>query len=312
MRTRRRYLALAGAALGGLSGCLGDGSPGSDDGNSDTTPDTTNPGTTNPGTTGPGTTAPGTSDGTTDAPTDGPDDLAVTNLAVKEAVTFYEWPASTRVIAPSDEQFVLATVEGQEEEPAPQFAFEAGGDSWEPGLPDGYQYHGPQSTVDGRKGGLVAGDRDAVGYLAFTVPSPLSADDPTIVLNDGDATWDLPDEAVEQLARPSPTFSLEILDVPETVAQGESLSVSLTVRNEGDVDGRFLASVKWPTAIADDDESTIVSGSIAAGETETFSLDLLTNQNTDGTEEVPLTIWGCVEREVGVMVQADDTTSAFL
>lgn len=293
MRTRRRYIALAGAALGSLAGCLGGGSSGDDPETPDSTPDTTVPGTT------------GTTVGTTETP-DGSDDFSVTDLAVETAVTFYEWPGSTTVLAPDDRQFVLATVDGPEEETAPQFTFEADGESWDPSIRGGQ--HGPESVVDDRRGGLVAGDQDPVGYLAFSVPAPLSAEEPRIVLEDGAATWGLSDAAVAELGRPSPTFALETLDVPETVTRGESLSVSLTVRNTSDVDGGFLTSVHWPTeGIADDDESTVVSGTVAAGETEPFTLDLGTGHSTDETERVPLTIEGCVSADRSVEVRVEES-----
>jgi hypothetical protein len=96
MQTRRRSLQLAGTALAGLAGCVstldgeGDGTDATDDG-------------------------PTGDDGTaTDrAPTDRFEDVALSDMLVREAVAYYRWPGSTAVLAPSDEQFVLASVSPQ-------------------------------------------------------------------------------------------------------------------------------------------------------------------------------------------------------
>lgn len=118
---------------------------------------------------------------------------------------------------------------------------------------------------------------------------------------DGPGSEPLPEAAVDRLARPSPRFALEALDVPATVAHSSPASATLRVTNVSDVDGRFLAGVRWPTAIADDDETTVVAGRMAAGETRSFSVDLSgSGAGRDG--EATLVVEGCVTAERTVVV----------
>lgn len=292
MHSRRRYLSTLGVALAAVAGCLDgdDGDVGGEDtpGTSDGTPS-------------------GTSTTTVNRTTSEPlEDLSVTDLAVKEAVTFYAWPASTTVLAPEDRQFVLATVDAPEDATTPSFTFEAGGETWTPGHPN--RSASGRSVVDGRERGLVAGTNGASGYLAFTVPSPLEASNPRIRLPDRDAEWHLPRSAVERLAKPSPTFSLDELSVPDAVTRPEPLDVSTTVTNTSDVDGEFLAAVHLPThVIADDDESSVVSGPVGAGETREFSLRLGTDYTVGETDTVSLSVGGYVDARREVEVRVEDS-----
>ena len=295
MQTRRRYLAAASLGVAGLAGCLSDDDPvgtGTDD--SPTTDDTTD--------------LPGSTD---DSPTDddATDDPAVfvRDPVVRKRVTHYSWPASTGVLAPDDEQFVVASVSGPDEGTPPGFTLEAGGEAFAPGV-DVAGRHG--ATFAGRSGGSVLENEHASGYLAFRVPSPLDADDARIVRDDGAAPTPLPDDELATLSRPAAAFELDALDVPDTVQSPEQVDVSLSVTNVADVDGRFLAGVHWPTEIADDDETTVLERTVAAGETTTFTLSLDTGYATTETSDHPLTIDGSVSADRTVEVIVDDTTTA--
>lgn len=294
MTSRRDYLAVLGAALAGTAGCLS-GNDGGTGGGTDTP---TDGGT---GTASPTPTSSTTEPPTTNRTTDGiAGDLTVSNVAVYEAVTYYAWPGSTQVVAPTDDQFVVATVEGPADEPAPAFVFEAGDATWEQELV-GQQY-APDAELEGRGGGPVAGDADATGYIAFQVPSPLTGAEPQIVLPAGDQTWAVPDSERGRLRTPSPTFALSSLDVPEDVTDVDEFTVDLTVENTSDVDGRFLAAVTWPTGYADDDESHVLEDDVAAGETASFSLALNPSAPSPDDGTVTLSVHGHVAAERTVRV----------
>jgi hypothetical protein len=291
MQTRRRSLQLAGTALAGLAGCVstldgeGDGTDATDDG-------------------------PTGDDGTaTDrAPTDRFEDVALSDMLVREAVAYYRWPGSTEVLAPSDEQFVVAQVTGPEEATAPRFVFRADGREWVPGI--GRRETSGPASVAGRDGGSATEDFREEGYLAFRVPSPIDAADPRIVAPDRGASLSLSDAATERLAGHSPMFALERVEVPESVTHPSPVDVALTVRNTSDVDGRFVAGLHWPTElVADDDETTVVEGQVAAGETASFSASLDTEYAVRETTDHPLTISGYVDAERSVRVVREGTTT---
>ena len=79
------------------------------------------------------------------------------------------------------------------------------------------------------------------GWLLFDLPA--TADDAsTAHLTWPDGSWE-PDEAIrERLASPTPAFDVTV-EVPETVAVGESPSITLSVENTGSVPARFLAAI---------------------------------------------------------------------
>jgi hypothetical protein len=289
MQTRRRCLAAVGLGLVGLAGCLSDSGVPGGDGTDDTS--TTDDGTTD--------------DGTTD---DSPSDVTVTNPVVRKAVTHYSWPGSTEILEPEDEQFVVATVEGPEDAVAPDFTLEAGGEAFSPDV-DVTGRH--DATLAGRGGGSVLQNEAASGYLAFRVPSPLDADEARIVRDDDADATPLPDDELATLGRPAAEFEVDSLDLPDAVERPAVVDVSLSVTNVGDVDGRFLAGVHWPTeGIADDDETTVLERDVAAGETMSFSLSLDTDHAVIETSEHPLTVEGNVSAQQSVEVTVDETTTA--
>jgi len=278
---RRAFLGASGIALGALlGGCVSDAN---DSGQSDTPSPTTTPAES---------------------------DLSVDNIVVRKAITYESIMGSGGVLAAEGKQYVVASVWADRELSASDFTFETDEQSWQSGLPDtaGAINH----TVAAHEGGAV-GRRFVKdqSYLAFVVPSPLSATNPRIrFTGDSEAEWPLPDAAVERLAAPEPRFELDSLDVPDTVSQGETLSLSLTASNVSDTDGRFLAAVYWPTnRIADDDESHLVERSVAAGETTTATLSLDTRYTTTENEPVTLSVRGHVTADRTVQFQPTSTPS---
>jgi hypothetical protein len=292
METRRRFLGAVSLGLTGLAGCLSENDgPGGDS----------------------GTDTPTTDDATTDGPRSTDDtttdetEVSVTNPVVRKAVTHYSWPASTKILAPEDQQFVVATVAGPEETTPPEFTLEAGGDEFSAGLDATGRY---DAHLAGREGGSVLQNEHAEGYLAFRVPSPLATDEARIVRDDDGPATPLPAEEVAVLGRRAPDFELDALELPDSVESPEQVDVSLAVTNVGDVDGRFLAGVNWPTdGIADDDETTVLERRVAAGETTSFSLSLETTHAATETSEHPLTVEGCVSASRSVEVIVDETTT---
>lgn len=242
----------------------------------------------------------GTPDETDATPASG---VVVEDAVVRKAVTYESRMGSGGVLAVEGRQYVVASVRASRDLSPSDFAFRTDADSWRPGLSD--TVGATNRAVAGRGGGPVGHSLrgDGRSYLAFEVPSPLSASNPRIRYAPGDSEWPLPTRMADRLEAPSPRFELVSLTVPESVSQGEALSVSLTARNVSETDGRFLAAVYWPTrVIADDDESRVVERDVAAGEETTASMAIDTSYTASEDGPVGLTVRGHVaaEREVEV------------
>lgn len=296
---RRAFLTTAGLSLGTLgSGCLGA---------SGTTDD---PVTTEPEiqTVEQTSTTPDSKTSTTTSTT--MDDIIVEDIGVRKAVKYESIMGSGGVFAADSQQYVVASVRSGQELSAADFSFVTNDQSWEPGLPD--SAGSINRSVAGREGGPI--DRSfgkERSYLAFSVPSPLSASNPRIEYTGSTSSkWSLPSGAQDSLAASAPRFELETLAVPNEISQGETLSVSLTATNVSETAGRFLAALYWPTKrIADDDESHIVEHEVAAGEEFTVSLDIDTEYTTGQAEPVALSIQGHVTAEREIQVREGSTTS---
>lgn len=274
---RRRLLASCGTCLAGLAGCLSE-SPAN-------TAETPNQTESPP------------SETTTDSPTERPSGTqtdttpSVGDIVVRKAIRYESTMGSGGVLTASETQYVVASIQGPQDASTDGFSLETDADSWDPGLP---------KTAGARNYSVAGIERP---YLAFTLPSPLSASNPRIRRDGEDTEWSLPDGATETLAASAPRFELDSLTVPESVSQGEQLSVSLSATNVAETDGRFLAAVYWPTKrIADDDESHVVERTVAAGESMSASLDIDTSYTTNEAESIPLRIRGHVtaERDIDV------------
>ncbi|WP_323192480.1 hypothetical protein [Halostella sp. PRR32] len=281
---RREILALCGCSVAGITGCLSQ-TPQQGDDNTDTS-----------------------TDGETDEPRT--DAVTVDDIVVRKAVTYESTMGSGGVLAGDDRQYVVASVQADGDLRDAEFTFETEAESWQPGLPD--TTGAINRTVEGHDGGPVGRSfgGDGTSYLAFAVPSPLSASNPRIryegPANADDGEWPIPDAERERLGADGPRFELDSLEVPEELSQGEQLSVSLTATNVSDSDGRFLSAVYWPTKqIADDDESHIVDREVPAGDDVTATREIDTRYTTYESEPVTLSVRGHVSAEREIAVEVD-------
>lgn len=296
---RRTFLATTGAGFGAvLGGCVTDSTSSGEPGDERRTPteELTTPDSADT------TDAPGTS------PTDSPieEDVLVDDVVVRKAVTYESSMGSGGVLAADGRQYVVASVRTSREFEESDFTFATDEDSWTAGLPDtaGAVNYAVAGFDGGAVGRPLGGETDR-SYVAFDVPSPLSASNPRIQVAGSDGPgWPLFGEAKERLAAPAPRFELQALDVPTEVSQGHPLSVSLTARNVSDTDGRFLAAVYWPTElIEDDDESRIVERQVAAGDEFTADLEINTSYSTYEAGSVTLSVEGHVAAKRDVEVR---------
>lgn len=277
MASRRTFLLGAGGAVGAAAGCISTGG----DGGSDPT--------------------------RTDTPTDSPDgDVTLSNVGVRKAVRYESLMGPSGVLAAEGSQYVVASVTAEREVPASAFAFEGGGDTWEPG--HGTTAGSVNRSLAGREGfylgyGGYEPGRDA--YLAFVVPSPLSVEEPEITFEGDAGPWPLGTGDRETLAAPEARFQLESLTVPDEVTEGDALEVTLEVLNVAETDGRFLASLVWPTqAVEDDDEATIVERTVGAGERATLPVEISTRYTAREDTTVVLDVQGHVEASRDVQFRA--------
>ncbi len=271
---RRLFLGAVGATLTGIAGCLGDTSPGAnDEAPSDTTTESRTSTTTDQPTTAESTDSFSLLDSSVQ--TVGGVQVAVANVAAEKAISYQSIMGSGGVLAPENRQFVVAEVQSGR---TPDASSDPEYDAFEL-IADGETYSaieiedrttGAYTTSLAERGEIrydnPYASRNTVGWIAFELPSPLDVNDAVIRCRYGGETveWSLSDERVSALARPAPTFELRSF---EATVRTASVELSLVAENVSEADGRFLAAVYWPTSgIADDDESTIVARSVAAGD----------------------------------------------
>ncbi|MBX0285029.1 hypothetical protein [Haloarcula salinisoli] len=281
---RRRLIVSCSGCLAALAGCL-----------TESTETPTGPA-------GSGNESPTEPPGTT--PTGQPPAVGVENVVAQKAVTYSSVYGSGGVRTDPNTQYVVASITDASKRNPPEFVLETDSQTFESGLSNtrGYTRYG------------VAGYTRP--YLVFPVPSPLSVSNPRIRLTERDGagyTWSLPERATETLAAPAPRFELESLTVPDSVGRREDLTVSLTVRNVSDTDGRFLAAAYWPTTTVDDDESHVVEATVPAGETAARSLDIYARGAETADGVATLTVEGHVSASRTVQVderrRTDDRTT---
>jgi hypothetical protein len=273
---RRQLLATLATGIGGVAGCLTE-TPGESmlpAGN----------GTTDEPATGPGST------GQPEANTD-----TVSEIVVRKAVRYESFLGSGGVLAADGRQYVVASLEGKNGQLDDEYVFEASGQTWEADL----------STTGGRTRSVADREWPVIG---FDLPSPLSASTPRIRSEDSGERWTLGDDASTVLSEPGPRYELNGLTAPETVSQGEPMTVELSVTNVSETDGRFLAAVYWPTErIADDDESHVIERTVAAGDTVSATLDIGTSATVNETKAVTLSVEGHISTSRDVRVEVPDT-----
>ena len=301
--TRRQLLAssLGAVAALGTAGCIGD-VPGTDGESPNDSPND----------------SPNGSPSDTEVPppasaerTVGGADVTVFDIVAEKAVTYESLMGSGGVVAPEGRQFVVASVDTDAELTMDQFTLHAGGESWaavDPGDEGAQNY-----SVAGHEGGSLDGPATGASdnrYVAFELDSPMETEEPRIVLENGGESgeWSLPDAAAETLAASAPSFELDSLSAPDSVTQGEAMTIELSVTNISDTDGRFLAAAYWPTElIADDDESHLIEQSVDAGASTTATLTIDTGYTTDEDGPITLRIEGHVSAEQEITVEDAST-----
>jgi hypothetical protein len=303
---RRHLLAAVGALSAGLAGCLG-GNPGGTGGESPTP---------------------------TDEPTDTTDEsldrttaenasfslpessvkplgemrIAVANPTVAKAIAYESIMGSGGVLQSDGKQFVVAEVQSHlgnevDAKADPEYdAFElVVNDEAYSTVEIEKRTTGAYTSSLAERGDIQYGAPysagGAVGWVVFEPPSPLDASEAAIRCRYGGETaeWSLSEDAVAELARPAPRFELESFDA---TVEEYSVDPSFVAKNVSENDGEFLAALYWPTTgIADDDESTVLRRTIAAGEKLKWSGSFPT-EYTDGV--VTARLGGSVTGEIEV------------
>lgn len=303
---RRQLLATVGALAAGLAGCLGGNPGGTGDEPSTPTDEPTATTDESPDTT----TAENASFSLPESSVKslGEVRVAVANPTVGKAVAYESIMGSGGVLGSDGSQFVVAEVQSQQrnsvdarEDPAyDAFELDVDGEAYST-VEIEKRTTGAYTSSLAERGNVRYGDSyataETVGWLAFEPPSPLDASEAAIRCRYGGETaeWSLPEEVVTELARPGPRFELESFDA---TVEEYSVDVSFVAKNVSGNDGEFLAAMYWPTTgIADDDESTVLRRTIAAGEKLEWSGSFPT-EYTDGV--VSARLGGSVTGEIEV------------
>jgi hypothetical protein len=240
--------------------------------------------------------------------------VAVSNPVARKAVAYDSIMGSAGVLAGPDRQFVVAAVRS-----ASNGEFDAAAPPAYDGFSlvvDGETY--PSTTIEERttgafttslagRGEVRYGASRPIGngtsWVVFEPPSPIEIEEGAIRCrhNDETATWSLPDDVVETLMSPGPSFELRTFSAERN---GSEVELSLVAANVADVDGAFLAAVYWPTTgIADDDESIVVRREVAADDRVEWS-KIVSTSATGGGEDGTVTarVDGVVTGEATVAV----------
>ncbi|MDS0242248.1 MULTISPECIES: hypothetical protein [unclassified Haloferax] len=117
--------------------------------------------------------------------------------------------------------------------------------------------------------------KSMVATYAVTVDVSSAPSGATIVWQgerDEQARWAVPKETVTKLSS-SPEFHIESFEAPDTAADGQEVEVLITVANQGDRDGRFIAEL-GDAALSDQPEISI---EVKKGESVTEIYDIEVN-----------------------------------
>lgn len=132
-------------------------------------------------------------------------------------------------------QFLLLRIETTDGPPLEQSAFTLHVDG-ERHQPESYQYALYKNESYDAEYTSESGD----GWLVFSFREQVSAETAALTWPDGEIA--LSDHVRTRLETPTPTFDVTF-DTPETVAEGESPTLSISVRNEGDVAGNCVLAL---------------------------------------------------------------------
>ncbi|MFC4449978.1 hypothetical protein [Halorussus aquaticus] len=318
---RRQFIRTSAAALAaaGVTGCLGGDASDSTGDETTTRDEVTERGTT----TDPATDADEESFAVRSSSVKSVGDarVGVANPVARPAVAYESVMGSGGVLAPDGTQFVVAAVQsagGSGANPAGPPAYDAfelvAGDERFPAVEIEERTTGAYTTSLAERGQIKyddpyasQGEDSRVGWVAFEVPSPLTAESPTVRCRYDGATavWRLPESTATALASRAPRFELRSFSA--TVVAGDSVELSLTADNVSGVAGEFLAAVYWPTAVADDDESHLVRKSVTPDGRVEWAQTVDTEYATSSDGEVTASVTGHVSGETTVSLSTSTT-----
>lgn len=216
--TRRTLLQTAPAVALGLAGCATTSHDGTTNGTASPSPDEM----AKMGT-------PQTVNGTA---------ITVSNPSAQTAVLHLTHPDAMGV-TPAEGRYVFVQVQGAADGPPPTaFSLVAGGGSYRGtvSLPD---VHGQVRHTGQLRHKYDPDWGTKKGWVAFDVPANLDIATARIELNEGAATWELPEAIVRQLRKGRPEWRLADVSLPAEVVRGDSFTPTVVVKNTADVAGTF-------------------------------------------------------------------------
>ena len=164
--------------------------------------------------------------------------VTVSDVAVRDAVLYFETPESLAVASREGERYVVASVTSETGGPsADAFGLRVGGERYERPV-EGVDFGRGADDVDAPYGPREGGLR---GRVTFLVPVGIEAESARIVAEGAETAvgWTLDEASLAHLRRSRPTFEVASMEAPETVRVGESASVRVAVRNVSAVPGVF-------------------------------------------------------------------------
>ncbi|MFC6732950.1 MULTISPECIES: hypothetical protein [unclassified Haladaptatus] len=210
--TRRDLLRIGGLGLAFVAGCTSAQPSGSE------SPESTTSGTTQQ---------------TPDAPS-----VTVTDVHVTPEVVSLNSPDSIGVVGERDQQFVIARVRTETDDPLERGKFN---------LRIAENEFGALDTSYGSDVGTLweyrstRYEQSTGGYLVFQVPKPVASQE--ISIRWRDEVHPLSEETTAQLATDPTNFAVREFTTPESVRAGENVTLTLIVENTGTTDGTFVGAL---------------------------------------------------------------------
>lgn len=215
---RRTLLGLTGAIGASLAGCFSEsGTPGTDRATTTASDDDTDT-------------------PTTDVPPTTPEtDVNVTVDALQPGVVTRNTPDSIAVTHDEGQYLLLSVgVESGTPPARDEFLFDFAGGSFPPFEPD------PPLWVERQDGESGYDAETGSGRLVFELPETGDAGDAALTWPGGE--W-RPDDALrDRLAAPLPDLTVDVA-APDAIRVGDQPTITLTIANEGDRPGRFVAGL---------------------------------------------------------------------
>ncbi|WP_435360204.1 hypothetical protein [Haloarchaeobius sp. DFWS5] len=278
MQRRRTYLAAVGTAIA-TAGCFGFGGSNEDD---DSGPDG------QAEITGTDTTTDSDVQSFGDPLSAGDAEVTLSKPAVQDSYFAQLAQDTIGVMAVDGMRFVFVAVEstGDTAPELDDFSLEAGDYS-------GRGWTAYESVTPARNptGDGPYDPESGSGWLGFAVPAPLQ-EDHVISLSVGGETvrTRLPDSAGKALESPVAEFEITNFSVPESASSGDTVSVSLDVKNSNDTAGVFHGALNAP-------ETKLLNLEFEAGASTTWEGELTAEANDEENNEMDLVLYAVGARE---------------